>query len=134
VLGLDSNNENNMLVTGDTKGFVYQWDIGYLSQLEATRNEFVPPKAVKIWRAHDNTIVSVKHISSNVALYTLIVTASTDHCCRLWSLDGSYVGSFGQDKKWNLNDRASFQCSNDENFFTQILNPNSSNENVKYVA
>ena len=32
----------------------------------------------------------------------MLITASTDFCCKLWSLDGNLIGIFGQDAHWNL--------------------------------
>ena len=33
-----------------------------------------------------------------------ILTSSTDLCVCLWKMDGTKIGTFGQRKKWNLND------------------------------
>lgn len=71
--------------------------------------EFYPPMCQKAWRAHDGIITSIKCVNSrNPDINEFILTASSDWCCRLWTIDGSYIGCFGQERKWNLMDSKSF--------------------------
>ena len=37
------------------------------------------------------------------------MTSSTDGTVRLWTLEGHFVGTFGQPLKWNIYDSSSFQ-------------------------
>ena len=66
---------------------------------------------LRSWRAHDSAVVSVQVISkTSLALdEDLVVTASSDCCCRLWTMQGIYIGSFGQETRWDLNNNNTFQ-------------------------
>lgn len=116
VLALDANQDDTLLITGDTKGFLYLWDIAHLSN-RSGEIEFWEPRAYKAWRAHDHTITSIKYVYSRLGESNeLILTASVDWCCRLWTTNGTYIGSFGQATAWNLNDSSTFHyaVSSDE--------------------
>lgn len=53
------------------------------------------------WRGHDSAIVSIEYVEYEGNL-RFVLTASTDQTARLWSLEGHYVGTFGQKETWNL--------------------------------
>ena len=102
--------DNNSLIAGDTKGFIYIWDISdYKLSNESNTNE--PPVCLKSWRAHDSVISSIQYVakSNSNCERDLLITASSDWCCRLWTLDGVYVGSLGQETRWDLMDPKSYQ-------------------------
>ena len=65
-----------------------------------------PPIAYH-WRAHESAIVSVDFIDHE--LQAMVVTASTDKTARLWTLEGRFIGIFGQHGKWNLNKPTTYQ-------------------------
>jgi hypothetical protein len=65
------------------------------------------PKCIKCWRGHDSAITSIQYVSDLEADF--IVTCSVDWCCRVWRMDGAYVGVFGQNSKWNLNIESTYQ-------------------------
>ena len=67
------------------------------------------PVCLHSWRAHDSTIISIEYIEKSILFNEFILTASTDKCCRLWTNNGQYIGSFGQKTKWNLNKKQTFQ-------------------------
>lgn len=54
----------------------------------------MPPPLEASWSAHDSAIVSVEYIEHDHGVFVL--TASTDKTARLWSLQGEYIGTFGQ--------------------------------------
>lgn len=72
--------------------------------MESLKSKFQPPKLLYAWRSHDSAIVSCEFIANSDGAFNndLICTASTDFCCRLWTIAGAYIGVFGQEAKWNL--------------------------------
>ena len=70
-----------------------------------------PPNCITSWRAHDSAVVAIEYIpiSSGISNNELLLTASTDKCCRLWTLSGEYIGVFGQENNWNLLKPSTFQ-------------------------
>jgi hypothetical protein len=70
------------------------------------------PKCIRAWRCHDSAITSIIYISNlTEGMGEFIITCSTDWCCRVWQIDGAYVGVFGQDFKWDLNESNTFQST-----------------------
>lgn len=96
-----------------SKGFVYVWDIEIYALARISSEEFIEaaPDCITSWRAHDSTIVTIVYIpeSNGLSAQELLLTASTDKCCRLWTLSGEYIGVFGQENSWNLFRPSSFQ-------------------------
>jgi hypothetical protein len=51
----------------------------------------------------------------------LVITASSDRACKLWTLSGKLVGLFGQKSTWDIRNEATyahfnpFEMKNDEN-------------------
>ena len=52
------------------------------------------PPQISCWHAHQSTVVSVEYLPRDHG--ALIVSASEDCTARLWTLDGQYIGMFGQ--------------------------------------
>ncbi|KAL9972869.1 hypothetical protein ACROYT_G019251 [Oculina patagonica] len=119
VISMTTDQDNTILVTGDTAGFVKVWDISCYcvntsDQKVATllprklvnrRNsqkggtiDTKPPPLVMTFRAHLKPIVSLDFVDSR----QLIITASTDASVRLWTHTGRYIGTFGQRALWDL--------------------------------
>lgn len=120
ILALDANQDNSLLITGDSKGFLYVWDIYDLASAMAFEIDFVTPRCQKAWRAHDSIITSIKYAKSKIG--DLAITASVDWCCRLWTLNGSYIGSFGQEGKWNLDRTSTFHYAVSEDPLLETFN------------
>ncbi|XP_050802249.1 WD repeat-containing protein 64-like isoform X3 [Gopherus flavomarginatus] len=57
------------------------------------------------WRAHSCSVTSVAWVSED----RLLLTSSVDCTVKLWSLEGEYIGTFGQKDLWNIKDRMSWQ-------------------------
>ncbi|XP_071797033.1 cilia- and flagella-associated protein 337-like isoform X1 [Asterias amurensis] len=100
VLAMATNQDDSSLITGDTMGHVYVWNIADYCLLPTAQQETSRPALVHTWRAHDLALVSIEYIPQEYGSFVL--TASTDQTARLWTSDGHYVGTFGQSKKWNL--------------------------------
>ncbi|CAF1039524.1 unnamed protein product, partial [Brachionus calyciflorus] len=131
TFSLTTNKEETILISGDTKGFLYLWDISKTKNSKDQKT-FEKPECLKTWRCHDSTIVSCQYIPSFLEGLEndLIVTASSDWCCRVWTENGDYIGSFGQEKKWKLTNQKTY-VSNDEINFEQKNVQDQANEEVK---
>ncbi|XP_043849564.1 WD repeat-containing protein 49-like [Dromiciops gliroides] len=86
----------------DCMGYVYTYDIKDYA-LEGPEQE--PPKNIKFWRAHVNAITSLELIEKEKVL----LSSSTDCTVRLWSMDGEYIGTFGQSELWDVFTSASWK-------------------------
>uniref|UniRef100_A0A4W5M0X8 Uncharacterized protein n=1 Tax=Hucho hucho TaxID=62062 RepID=A0A4W5M0X8_9TELE len=62
-----------------------------------------PPPLLSSWRGHLKGIVSLEYVER----FRLIVTASLDCNVRLWTIAGSYIGTFGQ-AQWRVGDPHAF--------------------------
>ncbi len=102
-LAMQTNHDDTILFTGDTKGLLYLWDISKLFE-----NDFEKPDILNFWRCHDSSITACQYIKLQTTI-ELICTASADYCCRMWTVKGDYVGVFGQESKWNLRSLKTFQ-------------------------
>ncbi|RNA09414.1 WD repeat-containing on Y chromosome-like isoform X2 [Brachionus plicatilis] len=123
ILSITTNSNESILITGDTKGFISLWDIG-------EKNFDSKIKCIKTWKCHDSAIVSIKYIQKlHYDLNSdILITASNDWCCRVWTMTGDYIGSFGQEKRWNLLDEKTFVSSEK---ILELRSENISNEVIK---
>ena len=64
-----------------------------------------PPQTLLAFRGHAKSIVSVEYCEKK----QLIVTASTDCYVRLWTINGKYIGTFGQKTPWDLENAANLK-------------------------
>ncbi|XP_072043758.1 LOW QUALITY PROTEIN: cilia- and flagella-associated protein 337-like [Amphiura filiformis] len=107
VLALATDKENTILISGDTMGHLHVWDI---QDYYSNTNEQIPhlrPPLRHQWKAHDLAVVSIEFIYQTFGLFVL--TASTDWTARLWTLEGHFVGTFGQQQQWNLRNPETYQ-------------------------
>ncbi|KAI8506660.1 hypothetical protein Bbelb_160870 [Branchiostoma belcheri] len=112
VLGLATSPDNNVLVTGDTMGYISVWDItDYCVKMSHNlrRVKYRPPR-LAYWRAHHSAVVSVEYVDHEERPF--VVSAGTDKTARLWTMEGHYVGTFGQEKKWNLKRPSTYEYPN----------------------
>lgn len=120
-MSLATNSDESILITGDTIGFITLWDI----EKNILDSEV---KCLKTWKCHDSAIVSIKFIQKlDYEMNSdLLITASNDWCCRVWTLAGDYIGSFGQETRWNLTDEKTFASFESE--CPEVINEDTSNE------
>ncbi|KAG8524841.1 WD repeat-containing protein 49 [Galemys pyrenaicus] len=85
---------DTLAYVADQEGFVRIYDI---KEYGLRGPELHPPKNVMFWRAHVNMVTSLELIEERVLL-----SASLDCTVRLWSLDGEYIGTFGQSSPWDI--------------------------------
>ncbi|XP_029193047.2 WD repeat-containing protein on Y chromosome-like isoform X1 [Acropora millepora] len=122
VPALATDPSNEILVSGDSLGYITVYDISSycISRAEAIvaqvwsttqhvgnsddNPEGKPPQLSR-WHAHQGTVVSVEYLSLEQG--ALLLTASEDCTARLWTLEGQYIGMFGQKMLWNLDDLSS---------------------------
>ncbi|XP_066918416.1 cilia- and flagella-associated protein 337-like isoform X1 [Clytia hemisphaerica] len=97
-----SNADNSQFITTDVKGFVTVWCV---EKYCMNGPEKKPPRALRSWRAHIQPITCASLVESK----NCMMTSSTDGTVRVWSLEGHFVGTFGQPLKWNIYDCSSFQ-------------------------
>ncbi|XP_035261110.1 WD repeat-containing protein on Y chromosome isoform X4 [Anguilla anguilla] len=111
VLGLSSDQENHLLVSGDTAGSVQVWDISQFALEAGDQTGPDRPPLLHSWRAHVSAVVSVELLVYSEQLF--LISASADRTARLWASDGRYVGRFGQEQKWSLCDPATYRHPRD---------------------
>ncbi|KAM5192087.1 cilia- and flagella-associated protein 337-like [Mantella aurantiaca] len=85
--------DDSMLCAADQHFYVYIWNISHYA-MEGPEEK--PPVLLHCWRAHLYAISRV----IPVAKHKVIVTSSQDCTVKLWTLQGEYIGTFGQDKPW----------------------------------
>ena len=69
------------------------WDISdYCVHVMGPKPVTRPPPLLLAWRAHLSSIVSINLAESK----GLVVTASTDCCVRVWTMQGRYIGETNQ--------------------------------------
>ncbi|XP_053114581.1 WD repeat-containing protein on Y chromosome-like isoform X2 [Hemicordylus capensis] len=96
--------DDSLLCAGDQQGSLCIWNI---AEYATWGPETKPPAVLLSWRAHRCSITSVTLLSD----YQLLLTSSLDCSVKLWSLEGQYVGMFGQKELWNITDTSSWRQS-----------------------
>jgi len=93
------NHDLTLLIVGTSDGNIMIYNVyPTLDNLkDINDNTF---KLKKIFRAHIAAITSVSSIDSQ----NIILTSSKDCSVRLWTLDGDFIGTFGQDDTWDIED------------------------------
>ncbi|XP_032651865.1 cilia- and flagella-associated protein 337-like isoform X1 [Chelonoidis abingdonii] len=94
--------DNSFIYAADDDGYVYVYSIKDYALQDPERE---PPKYVNHWRAHVNIVVSVQVVDEEKVL----LSSSIDCTIRLWSLDGEYIGTFGQAEPWEIFTPASWK-------------------------
>ncbi|XP_072168406.1 cilia- and flagella-associated protein 337-like [Diadema setosum] len=107
VLALGTNTDNSLLLSGDTMGHLYIWNIEHHCIYGTNEEDNSRPPLVNDWKAHDAAIVSIDYISHSCGNF--ILTASTDLTSRLWTAEGHFVGTFGQRMNWDLRNPDTYQ-------------------------
>lgn len=109
IHAMATNVNNSLLITGDTSGWVSVFDISrWCFNMDTARR--YPPNAVHVqpappmdgppvnahFRCHLYTITNVEL----VPVQNIIITSSTDCSIRVWTISGTYIGTFGQSEIW----------------------------------
>ncbi|XP_063285525.1 WD repeat-containing protein 49-like [Pelobates fuscus] len=96
------NEENTLMFIADDTGHVYAYDITDYG-MHGTEKE--PATMVNDWRAHVDMITHLEVIDE----HKVILTSSLDCAVRLWSLNGEFIGTFGQVDPWEVFTPASWK-------------------------
>ncbi len=133
ILCMTSDETNDLLMTGDTQGYIKIWNISKYCIRENDSAGTSPgdknrggtrasggnaPRQVTFSEDKPKRNIFVKppplvfclraHLQPIISIdfvqkHRLLITASTDCSLRLWRSNGQYVGTFGQRNAWNLN-------------------------------
>ena len=60
---------------------------------------------LKCWRAHIEAVTSIEYVEASKVL----ISCSSDCTIRVWTPDGKFIGTFGQNEVWNLYDPYAYQ-------------------------
>lgn len=99
---------NSILVTGDTEGCIGVWNIEKYALSASKPGMRTKPRLLNRYRAHTKTIVSIQYIVHGELNKEMLLTASKDCTVRLWTIKGIYIGIFGQEKSWDINNIQTF--------------------------
>ncbi|XP_041461483.1 WD repeat-containing protein on Y chromosome-like isoform X2 [Lytechinus variegatus] len=97
-------NDDLTLFTGDSLGFVSVWDIDHYC-LDRPENIEEAPELLGSWRGHIQSITSMNLVEE----HSILITSSLDCTVRLWTTEGHYVGTFGQDDPWDIFNPTTFK-------------------------
>ncbi|XP_044129473.1 WD repeat-containing protein 64-like isoform X1 [Bufo gargarizans] len=100
VNAMDVSEDDSLLCAADQLFHVYVWNI---SQYALGVPEEQPPALLHCWRAHMCDITRVIPVEK----HKVIVTSSQDCTVKLWTTQGEFIGTFGQNKPWCLNNTES---------------------------
>ncbi|KAJ8256464.1 hypothetical protein COCON_G00186160 [Conger conger] len=93
--------DESNLYASDQAGFIYVYDITSY----ALGPEKEAPKLTNYWRAHISSVTSLQIVEDGLVL----LTTSTDCTVRLWSTDGEFIGTFGQEESWSIHTPSSWK-------------------------
>ncbi|XP_072269461.1 cilia- and flagella-associated protein 337-like [Pyxicephalus adspersus] len=95
ISSLAVNKDNTLVFAGDYIGYIYSYDI---KDYSIHRLEKDHPPTVCQWRAHVDMITELEVIDED----KVILSSSLDCAVRLWSLNGEFIGTFGQADPWEV--------------------------------
>ncbi|KAG8136820.1 hypothetical protein E2320_005385, partial [Naja naja] len=90
------------MYAADEDGYVYVHDIQNYA-LQDTKEE--APKYLNHWRAHLDLVLTLEVIDED----NILLSCSIDCTIRLWSLNGEYIGTFGQEEPWEIFNTSSWK-------------------------
>ncbi|CAK8691169.1 unnamed protein product [Clavelina lepadiformis] len=145
VVSMATDDENSILISGDSTGYVKVWDIdtycykkprqhpkrkslvndifntqlhsalmdeeaaNLLSARRMVRLNTVPPDLNHYFRAHVGSVNDITYVNEK----QLFLTAGSEGTVRLWTVSGSYVGTFGQQFSWSLSNPSTVRIPTD---------------------
>lgn len=103
ILAMCTDTLNNHLICGDTHGEIRIWNIDNYccSTTLPIHFESSPPPLVASWQAHLSPIIFCEWTDHKGSV-SFILTGSTDHTTRLWTMNGEQIGIFGQRYTWDV--------------------------------
>nr|XP_033806006.1 WD repeat-containing protein on Y chromosome-like [Geotrypetes seraphini] len=94
--------DDTLLYVADHAGYIYIYDVHDYAFLGPEQG---PPKTMNYWRAHINIITSLELVEEN----NVLLSSSIDCTVRLWSMNGEFIGTFGQREPWEIFTPASWK-------------------------
>ncbi|XP_069496353.1 cilia- and flagella-associated protein 337-like isoform X2 [Ambystoma mexicanum] len=94
--------DDAFLYVADYAGYVHVYDVG---EYALRGPEQGPPKSLNHWRAHIDIITTLELVDGDHVL----LTSSVDCAVRLWSMEGEFIGTFGQTEPWEIFTPASWK-------------------------
>ncbi|XP_031194673.1 WD repeat-containing protein 49-like [Mastomys coucha] len=95
VSGIVVTTGDTLAYLADQQGFIHVYDIQEYGLRGA---ELQAPNTVTSWRAHVSMVTSLELIEGD----SILLSSSLDCTVRLWSQDGAYIGTFGQNCPWDV--------------------------------
>ncbi len=115
ILAMCTDATNRHLICGDTRGEIRVWNIEdyCCSTISPVLFDSKTPPLVHSWQAHISPIIFCEW--TNYKEHgSFILTASTDHTARLWTIKGEEIGIFGQRQQWDIELLLSSRGMNDD--------------------
>ncbi|XP_078402252.1 cilia- and flagella-associated protein 337 [Cetorhinus maximus] len=94
--------DDSLLYVADYVGYIYVYGI---KDFAVHGPEVNPPRIVNYWRAHVSGVTCMELIEEQ----KVMVTSSVEGTVRLWSMDGEFIGTFGQPQPWEIYAPASWK-------------------------
>lgn len=103
ILAMSTDATNRYLIGGDTRGELRIWNMmNYCcSTTSPVPFESTSPPLLHSWQAHLSPIIFCEWTDYK-GQGDFILTGSTDHTARLWSITGEELGIFGQRQQWDI--------------------------------
>lgn len=103
ILALCSDPKNQFLISADTHGGIRVWNLtNYCcSTTSPVPYESNAPQLISSWQGHLSPITFCE-CTDYKGRGIFILTGSTDHTARLWSINGEEIGIFGQRQWWDI--------------------------------
>jgi WD40 repeat protein len=130
ILAMCTDATNRHLICGDTRGEIRVWNIEDFccSTKSPVLFDSKTPPLVQSWQAHISPIIFCEWTNYKEP-GNFILTASTDHTARLWTMKGEEIGIFGQRQQWDIELLLSLRGTNDNNEQKQEKTENHINGN-----
>jgi WD40 repeat protein len=103
ILAMCTDATNRHLICGDTHGEIRVWNIeNYCcSTTSPVQFDSSSPPLAHSWQAHLSPIIFCEWMDYK-GHGDFIITGSTDHTARLWTISGEEIGIFGQRQPWDI--------------------------------
>ncbi|XP_073439273.1 cilia- and flagella-associated protein 337-like [Dendrobates tinctorius] len=95
VSSLAITKDDSLMFVADYIGYIYVYDIKDYAIHGAEQNR---PMFIKHWRAHVDMITQLEVIDED----KVVLSSSLDCAARLWTIDGEFIGTFGQADPWEV--------------------------------
>ena len=134
ILAMCTDATDRYLICGDTCGEIRIWNIEKYccSVMSPVLFDSTSPPFVRSWQAHSSPIIFCEWTDYKEQR-DFILTGSTDHTAHLWTLEGDWIGIFGQRQQWDIESFLSSRVKNDNEHMREQSPKNSeSDQNGSY--